>query len=511
KELKNSAEGGGPSQQQKLRVCEMHLGYLKIRDLLKELREKHKDRRSDSREGRGYQDRDRDRGYDRDNRHSLIDDLLVTIARDRDPPIDVLAEGGLEVLREEDINILLNFVTNDFKMDTSTTELSSLDRLRIALLNLESIPAHKIPSPPYQQRRASVAIIIRIKPNLSYYPHNYRDQSSSSAPISSSLNHLIESSNGNLLATSTILEEFWKLPWVAGGEPEILYIKRALREGDRWSGQMAFPGGKQEPKDADDLDTAERETFEEVGLDLGDRKLFLCVGALDDCKVTTTFGKQLLMILCPYVFLQLTQETPPIEISGSEVESTHWIPLSIFFNPHITQKWNPASIDLSSRIAPKSWIFQCVLKTFIGRMHFHCIDLPQFTPSISGENNNRAELSTHSESHVGPITTLRLWGLTLQMTSDLIDMMYKPNEVPPRRLDAFRPRFDYWDVNFFSWLFLKSNRGNYRRQQRDFASRRTIWADGWSDYYRALQKSIIIAIITRTLIILWLLRKSPIL
>ncbi|CAG8740725.1 520_t:CDS:2, partial [Gigaspora margarita] len=399
-------------------------------------------------------------------------------------------------------------------MDTSAIELSSLDRLRIALLNLESIPAHKIPSPQYQQRRASVAIIIRIKPNPSYFSRNYRDQSSSSAPISSSLNHLIESSDGNLLETSTILEEFWKLPWVAGGEPEILYIKRALREGDRWSGQMAFPGGKQEPKDADDLDTAERETFEEVGLDLGDRKLFLCVGALDDCKVTTTFGKQLLMILCPYVFLQLTQETPPIEISGSEVDSTHWIPLSVFFNPQITQKWNPASIDLSSRIAPKSWILQYVLKTFIGRMHFHCIDLPQFgsvAPSISGENSNRAELSKYSESHVGPVTTLRLWGLTLQMTSDLIDMMYRPNEVPPRRLDAFRPRFDYWDVNFFSWLFLKSNRGNYRRQQRDFASRRTIWADGWSDYYRALQKSIIIAIITRTLIVLWLLRKSPIL
>jgi 8-oxo-dGTP pyrophosphatase MutT (NUDIX family) len=59
------------------------------------------------------------------------------------------------------------------------------------------------------------------------------------------------------------LEDFWKLPWVKDGEPEILYVKRALREGDRWSGQIAFPGGKQDSKDFDDLDTAERETFEE--------------------------------------------------------------------------------------------------------------------------------------------------------------------------------------------------------------------------------------------------------
>jgi hypothetical protein len=37
-----------------------------------------------------------------------------------------------------------------------------------------------------------------------------------------------------------------------------------------------------------------------VGLDLGDSTKFLCVGALDDREVTTTFGKQLLMILCPF-------------------------------------------------------------------------------------------------------------------------------------------------------------------------------------------------------------------
>lgn len=34
------------------------------------------------------------------------------------------------------------------------------------------------------------------------------------------------------------------------GEPdalELCFILRASREGDRWSGQMAFPGGKAEP------------------------------------------------------------------------------------------------------------------------------------------------------------------------------------------------------------------------------------------------------------------------
>ncbi|RIA83001.1 hypothetical protein C1645_787234 [Glomus cerebriforme] len=253
---------------------------------------------------------------------------------------------------------------------------------------------------------------------------------------------------------------------------------------------MAFPGGKRDSNDFDDLDTAERETFEEVGLDLGNHKLFMCVGALDDREITSTFGKNLLMVLCPFVFLQLTKETPPIEISGSEVASTHWIPLSVFFNPIITQKWDPESIDLSSRLAPNSWILQNMFKTLIGRMHFHCIGLPHID--------------------VGGKTTLRLWGLTLQMTSDLIDVMYQQDEEPPRRLDAKRPKFDYWDVNFFVWCFLRKNRKNYKRKMFELKTRRIIWAEGWREYFVAVQKSCIIATMIRTLFALLLIRNLPI-
>lgn len=52
------------------------------------------------------------------------------------------------------------------------------------------------------------------------------------------------------------------------GDPAVLLIRRSEREGDPWSGHMAFPGGRAEPHDADLLATAVRETREEVGLDL---------------------------------------------------------------------------------------------------------------------------------------------------------------------------------------------------------------------------------------------------
>ena len=54
--------------------------------------------------------------------------------------------------------------------------------------------------------------------------------------------------------------------------PEVLLIERAEREGDPWSGHIAFPGGRRDPEDLSLFDTAVRETREEVGLALSPAK-----------------------------------------------------------------------------------------------------------------------------------------------------------------------------------------------------------------------------------------------
>ena len=48
----------------------------------------------------------------------------------------------------------------------------------------------------------------------------------------------------------------------------ILFIERATHPDDPWSGNIAFPGGKVEPDDRDARHAAERETMEELAIDL---------------------------------------------------------------------------------------------------------------------------------------------------------------------------------------------------------------------------------------------------
>ena len=52
------------------------------------------------------------------------------------------------------------------------------------------------------------------------------------------------------------------------GDIEALFIRRAEHDGDPWSGDLAFPGGRIDPEDVDARAAAERETLEELALDI---------------------------------------------------------------------------------------------------------------------------------------------------------------------------------------------------------------------------------------------------
>ncbi len=109
-----------------------------------------------------------------------------------------------------------------------------------------------------------------------------------------------------------------------GGGPELLFIERARREGDPWSGQMAFPGGRRQTGDADLQQTAARETLEEVGVTLGPP-----IGGLDEFAGTRHPHVQPVLV-APYVYE--VAERPPT-LPNHEVESTVWVPLRWILAP----------------------------------------------------------------------------------------------------------------------------------------------------------------------------------
>lgn len=89
---------------------------------------------------------------------------------------------------------------------------------------------------------------------------------------------------------------------------EALFILRATKDGDPWSGHMAFPGGHLDPGDDHLQAAAERETREEIGLDLVEHGE--CLGPIDAVRANPR-GRNLDMVVTPYVFV-LKGEVPAL-------------------------------------------------------------------------------------------------------------------------------------------------------------------------------------------------------
>jgi 8-oxo-dGTP pyrophosphatase MutT (NUDIX family) len=108
---------------------------------------------------------------------------------------------------------------------------------------------------------------------------------------------------------------------------EALFIHRAVRAGDTWSGQIAFPGGRREPTDPDLLTTATRETLEEIGVDLSAAER---LGVLDDLYPRTPVLPP--VRVRPFVFSLTAQ---PRIVPSPEVQAAFWVPFRALQAPGV--------------------------------------------------------------------------------------------------------------------------------------------------------------------------------
>lgn len=120
---------------------------------------------------------------------------------------------------------------------------------------------------------------------------------------------------------------------------EALFIERARHGEDPWSGQMAFPGGMVEAHDSDARQAAERETAEEVGIDLTTARY---IGRLSDQQGRHR-GHQQGIVICGFVYV--VHES--VQTAGNyEVADVVWVPLQRFLEPrHYTQVEHPVEPD----------------------------------------------------------------------------------------------------------------------------------------------------------------------
>jgi len=158
-----------------------------------------------------------------------------------------------------------------------------------------------------------------------------------------------------------------------GSSHRMLFIERATHPGDPWSGNIGFPGGKVEKDDADTRHAAERETMEELGVDLGKAEY---LGRISDHD-----GAHLPVLLSCFVYGIVGEE---IEFTISEeVKDVFWLPIEELTDPD-----------------------RCGMHefTFAGdRFESHCVQLPYEDKPV-------------------------LWGLTYRLVSEFLEKTLKINK-----------------------------------------------------------------------------------
>ncbi|KAG0044485.1 hypothetical protein BGZ89_006029 [Linnemannia elongata] len=413
-------------------------------------------------------------------------------------------------------------------------------------------PPRKIKSRGPKYRRASVAIIIRIRPDHHRYSQysSTRQQQQDQKTTAGSKGQQGQGQPGQpqlrpiqAIENPESLDEFFDQDWVRTGVPEVLFIERATRKTDRWSGHVALPGGKREEADEDDQETAARETLEEIGLDLSDLTQFRCLGALDDRELWTSFGRVFLMVLSPFVYIQLSPSTPPLKPQPDEVASVHWQPLSLFLDRLEKPQWTPMTINLSSKLTPR--LSRTFLRGLFGTMSLHSIEMP-YRPEFvlrtttssapSRLQQSTADLSSSTLSGSGATTKvvidyepewdpehrpLKLWGLTLQMMADLLELKDGPIQLDirqkvwdskrmRRRLDAgYLPGFSQTDMHFWVRALLKFHSWQGTEKKTMQSNR----VGSWESYYRLVKQAFVFVILGRVAAFALLVKllKTPVL
>jgi len=128
--------------------------------------------------------------------------------------------------------------------------------------------------------------------------------------LSKKLKQISESLDANAAVVVLLREK--------GQDFQVLFVKRAEKSDDPWSGQTALPGGKRNPEDRDLKETVVRETLEETSINLLEGCRFL--GVMEPLRSTQRPEMKIL----PFIVLLEKEQTITL---NEELTGYFWIPL----------------------------------------------------------------------------------------------------------------------------------------------------------------------------------------
>ena len=139
----------------------------------------------------------------------------------------------------------------------------------------------------------------------------------------------------------------------------VLFVRRVQNPRDPWSGQIALPGGKREPRDENLKETVIRETLEETNINLQ-----------DNCRVLgvmSPFQSKPRPEIRVLPFVTLVEDEPSIKLNKNELEGYFWVPLEELVRNRTTMKFDfgevPAFIVGSTIIWGLTYrIVECLLR-----------------------------------------------------------------------------------------------------------------------------------------------------
>jgi hypothetical protein len=150
------------------------------------------------------------------------------------------------------------------------------------------------------------------------------------------------------------------------------------------------------------------------------------------------------MVLCPYIFLCTSPSSPILKLQPTEVASTHWVSLRALLSPSLR---TVEYVDLSERYARRGgFVARVATRWMMGMMEFSAVRLVPteslYCSTISGfipEATSSRPLSPFQRWKTWSLSNqagssdrdrpMLLWGLTLGIMADFLDMLPPHNTV----------------------------------------------------------------------------------